>query len=45
MEVMLVYLFGFALAGSYIKQRGLSLFIVCCLVLALTCTLWLTGKV
>jgi hypothetical protein len=45
MEVMLIYLFGFALAGSSIKQRGLSLFVVCCLVIALPCTLWLTGKV
>jgi hypothetical protein len=42
---MLLYLFGFALAGSTLKRRGLALLVVCCLVVALTCTLWLTGKV
>jgi hypothetical protein len=45
MEVMLLYLLGFAAVGASVRQRALSLWLIAFLVVALVCTLWLTGRV
>jgi hypothetical protein len=44
MEVILLYLLGFAVAGASLSHRALALCVAAGLALMLTATIWLTGK-
>jgi hypothetical protein len=44
MEVILLYLLGFAAAGAALKHQTLGFWVVALLAVMLTATIWFTGR-